>query len=104
MNRLNHINKHLTNTSNKYKENDVFIISASRTPIGGFGGALKDYSAVELGSITIKKTIAQSKIDVNDIDEAFIGNVLSANLGQAPARQAVINAGLPKKDYLYYHQ
>ncbi len=77
--------------------NEVLIASAVRTPIGSFGGALAGLSAVELGSAAVKKAVAASGIDQESIDEAFFGNVISANTGQAPARQVVRRAGLPEK-------
>ncbi len=68
-----------------------------RTPIGSFGGSLAGLSAVELGSAAVKKAVAVSGVDQELIDEAFFGNVISANTGQAPARQVVRKAGLPEK-------
>ena len=72
-----------------------FICAYSRTPIGSFQGSLKNIHAAKLGANTIKSTIEKVKIDISDIDEVIMGNVLSAGLGQAPARQASIYAGLP---------
>lgn len=74
---------------------EVYIISALRTPIGSFGGSLARFSATQLGAIVIRETIQQSGIQPKDIDEVLMGNVLSANLGQAPARQAALFAGIP---------
>ncbi|MDC3390656.1 acetyl-CoA C-acyltransferase [Flavobacteriales bacterium] len=73
---------------------EVVIISAVRTPIGSFGGSLSTISATKLGSIAIKGAIEKAGIDKNIVDEVFMGNVLQANLGQAPARQSSIFAGL----------
>ena len=73
---------------------EVVIVSAVRTPIGSFGGSLSTISATKLGSIAIKGAIEKAGIDKNIIDEVFMGNVLQANLGQAPARQSAIFAGL----------
>ena len=73
---------------------EVYIISAVRTPIGSFGGALSTVSATQLGATAIKGAVSKAGIDVNTIDEVFMGNVLQAGLGQAPARQAAIFAGL----------
>ena len=73
---------------------EVFIVSAVRTPIGSFGGSLASLSATKLGSIAIKGALEKSGIEPASVDEVLIGNVLSANLGQAPARQAAIGAGL----------
>ncbi|MCR6641255.1 MAG: acetyl-CoA C-acyltransferase [Sporocytophaga sp.] len=74
---------------------EVYIISAVRTPIGSFGGSLANFSATQLGSIAIKGVLEKSKINPSDVEEVIMGNVLTANLGQAPARQAAIFAGLP---------
>ena len=75
----------------------VVITSAKRTPVGSFNGVLSSLSAVQLGSLTIKSVIDDTKIDVNLVDEVIMGNVLTAGQGQAPARQAAIYAGLPDK-------
>ncbi|KAJ3254267.1 erg10, acetyl-CoA C-acetyltransferase [Chytriomyces hyalinus] len=82
----------MTQTAN---ERDVFIVAAARTPIGGFGGSLASFSATELGSIAIKAVLSRAKISPDQVDEVIMGNVLSAGLGQNPARQAAIGAGLP---------
>jgi len=74
---------------------EVFIVSAVRTPIGSFGGTLKDIPATRLGATAIKSAIEKAGIKPGDVDEALMGCVLQANLGQAPARQAAIYAGLP---------
>lgn len=71
------------------------IVSAVRTPIGSFLGSLSSLSAIELGTIVLKETIKRSDIDPGMIDEVIMGNVLSAGLGQSPARQAQIKAGIP---------
>lgn len=76
-----------------YKE--VYIVSAVRTPMGSFGGALKDFTATELGAIAIKGAIAKAGIDPAAVQEVLMGSVIQANLGQAPARQASKKAGLP---------
>ncbi|MCH7965415.1 MAG: acetyl-CoA C-acetyltransferase [Bacteroidetes bacterium] len=75
----------------------IVITSAKRTPVGSFNGTLSSLSAVQLGSIAIKSVIDDTKIDVKLVDEVIMGNVLTAGLGQAPARQAAIYAGLPNK-------
>jgi acetyl-CoA C-acetyltransferase len=72
----------------------VYIVAAQRTPMGSFGGALAAVSATELGATAIKGALSQAGIDVTLIDEVFMGNVCSANLGQAPARQAALGAGI----------
>lgn len=76
---------------------EVFIVSAVRTPIGSFGGALAGVSATQLGATVIKSAIEKSGIKSDDVDEVFMGNVISSNLGQAPARQASLFAGIPNK-------
>ncbi|MFD2247278.1 acetyl-CoA C-acyltransferase [Pontibacter ruber] len=73
---------------------EVYIISAVRTPIGSFGGALSSLSATELGAIAIKGALERAGVDKEQVQEVIMGNVLSANLGQAPARQAAVKAGL----------
>ena len=74
---------------------EVVIVSAARTPIGRFGGALATLPAVELGAIAIREAIKRAGIDPAAVDEVLMGNVLLAGEGQAPARQAAIRAGLP---------
>lgn len=86
--------------SEKFKFNsiemkEVFIISAKRTPIGGFLGNFAEVSATDLGAAAIRGTIENVNIDPKDIDSVYMGNVLSANLGQSPARQASKFAGIP---------
>ena len=73
----------------------VVILSAARTPIGDFNGIFKDISALELGSIVINEVIKRAKITKEDVDEVIMGNVLPTGLGQNPARQAMIKAGIP---------
>ena len=73
----------------------VLIVSAARTPIGRFQGALKDVPASELGATAIREAIRRAGIDPAAIDEVLMGNVLQAGAGQAPARQASLRAGLP---------
>jgi acetyl-CoA C-acetyltransferase len=73
----------------------VVIVGAARTPIGAFQGDLKELSAPELGAIAIRASVERSRIPFDSVDEAFFGCVLSAGLGQAPARQAALGAGLP---------
>jgi len=74
---------------------DSVIVSAVRTPIGNFDGALKELSALDLGSIAIKEAVQRAGIDPSDVDEVIMGNVLPSGLGQNPARQAMIRACLP---------
>lgn len=73
----------------------VYIVSAVRTPMGSFGGSLKDFSATQLGSFAIKGAIAKAGIDATLVQDVIMGCVIQANLGQAPARQAAKFAGLP---------
>jgi acetyl-CoA C-acetyltransferase len=75
----------------------VVITSAKRTPIGSFGGSLASLTAGQLGSIAIKGVLEDAKISAELIDEVIMGNVLTAGIGQAPARQAALFAGLPEK-------
>jgi acetyl-CoA C-acetyltransferase len=75
--------------------NKVYILSATRTPIGSFLGNLSQISATRLGGIAIKEACLRAKISTTEINQVFMGNVLSSGLGQAPARQAAIYGGLP---------
>ncbi len=74
---------------------EVYIIAALRTPIGSFGGSLKDLSATQLGAVAIKGVIEKAGIDAATVQDVLMGSVIQANLGQAPARQAAKFAGLP---------
>ena len=74
----------------------AYIVSAMRTPMGSFGGALSKFSATQLGSIAIKGALEKANVEARLIEEVFMGNVVSANLGQAPARQAALGAGIPQ--------
>jgi acetyl-CoA C-acetyltransferase len=74
---------------------EVVIVSAIRTPIGSFGGALSSFSATQLGALAIKAAVEKAGLKPSDIQEVYMGNVLSANIGQAPATQAAKFAGLP---------
>ena len=76
---------------------EVVIVSYTRTPIGSFGGGLSSVSATKLGSIAIKGAIEKINLDKKIIDEIFMGNVISSGLGQAPAKQAAIYAGISDK-------
>ncbi|RKO91277.1 Thiolase, N-terminal domain-containing protein [Blyttiomyces helicus] len=73
----------------------VYIVSAVRTPIGGFGGSLASLTATELGGLAIKGAVEKAKISPSDVEEVYFGNVVSAGLGQNPARQSAIAATLP---------
>lgn len=74
---------------------EVYIVSAVRTPLGSWGGSLKDFSATQLGAFAIKGAIEKAGISPNEVNEVLMGCVMQANLGQAPARQAAKFAGLP---------
>ena len=74
---------------------EVYIVSAQRTPIGSFGGSLSGLSATALGAKAIAGALAAANVLPEHVQEVFMGNVVSANLGQAPARQAALGAGLP---------
>jgi acetyl-CoA C-acetyltransferase len=76
---------------------EVYIISAVRTPIGSFGGSLKDFSATQLGAIAIKGALQKSGVKPELVQDVLMGCVIQANLGQAPARQAAKFAGLPNE-------
>lgn len=75
--------------------NEVYIMAAVRTPIGSFGGSLAALSAIDLGAAAIKGALAKTGIEAVQVQEVLMGNVVSANLGQAPARQAAVAAGIP---------
>ncbi|MBK7741452.1 MAG: acetyl-CoA C-acyltransferase [Saprospiraceae bacterium] len=75
---------------------EVFIVSATRTPIRSFGGSLSGFSATDLGAASIREAYTKINLDPNEINEVYYGNVVQANLGQAPARQAALKAGLSK--------
>lgn len=74
---------------------EVFIISMARTPIGNLNGKLSKFSAVDLGALAIKGAIERAGIQNDQVEEVFMGNVIQANVGQAPARQVALKAGLP---------
>src|SRR6266705_3097581 len=73
---------------------DVVIISACRTPVGKFQGSLSDLSAPQLGAIVVREAVQRAKLDPKQVDECIMGNVVSAGLGQNPARQAALFGGL----------
>jgi acetyl-CoA C-acetyltransferase len=76
---------------------DVVIVSAARTPIGAFNGALSGVPAHYLGEIAIKAALARAKVEADEVSEVILGQILTAGQGQNPARQASINAGVPKE-------
>ena len=75
---------------------DAVIVSAVRTAIGSFNGSLASVPAVELGAIVIKGALEKAGVRAEQVDEVILGNVLQAGLGQNPARQASIKAGIPE--------
>jgi acetyl-CoA C-acetyltransferase len=74
---------------------DVFIVSAARTAVGSFLGALKNFKATDLGGIAIKEAVKRAGISGSDVEEVIMGNVVSAGIGQAPAKQAAVKGGIP---------
>ncbi|HNA57531.1 MAG TPA: beta-ketoacyl synthase N-terminal-like domain-containing protein, partial [Chitinophagales bacterium] len=74
---------------------EVYIVSIARTPIGSFGGALASVTAPQLGATVIKAAVERAGIKGSDVQEIFMGNVIAANIGQAPVTQAMLAAGLP---------
>lgn len=81
----------------KAQPRDVLILAGARTPIGKFNGTLKNTPATDLGAVVIAESVKRANIDPVRVDEVLMGNVISAGLGQAPARVAALQAGLPKK-------
>lgn len=76
-------------------QKDVYIVSAVRTPMGSLSGSLSQFTAVQLGSKAIKGALEKASVDPSEVQEVVFGNVLTANLGQNPARQAALGAGIP---------
>ena len=76
---------------------DAVIVGAVRTPVGKYGGSLKDIPSEELGAIAIREALKRAKVDPADVDEVILGCVLQGGLGQNPARQAMIHAGIPQE-------
>lgn len=74
---------------------EVFIVGAARTPIGSFLGSLKKFKAPDLGGIAIKEALERAGVPGEDVDEVIMGNVVSAGIGQAPAKQALVKGGIP---------
>ena len=74
---------------------EVVIVSAVRTPIGKFQGSLSELSAPQLGALVVKEAVSRARLDPKQVNECIMGNVISAGLGQNPARQAALNGGLP---------
>ncbi|MEQ8653707.1 MAG: acetyl-CoA C-acetyltransferase [Kiloniellales bacterium] len=76
---------------------DVVIVSAARTPVGSFSGAFASQSASDLGSVAIKEALSRASVEAGEVDEVLFGQVLTANAGQNPARQAAMGAGIPQE-------
>ncbi len=74
---------------------EVAIVQALRTPVGNFGGSLKDVPAVDLGALVIREIVERSGLNPGDVDEVIMGNILQAGLGQNPARQSAVKGGIP---------
>ena len=74
--------------------NKVVVVAAKRTPIGSFMGSLSDISATSLGAIVVKELLSSIRLDPSEVDELFMGQVLQAGAGQAPARQVSLNSGM----------
>ena len=74
---------------------DVYIVGAARTPIGKFMGALSGVPATQLGATAVRAAVERSGVDPAAVDDVVLGNVIAAGLGQAPARQAALGAGIP---------
>ncbi|ELU43151.1 3-ketoacyl-CoA-thiolase, peroxisomal [Rhizoctonia solani AG-1 IA] len=77
--------------------NEVVIVSAARTPVGSFQGALKSLTAPQLGAVAVKAALERAQVKPELVDEVYFGNVISAGVGQSPARQVVLGAGLPER-------
>src|SRR6266536_2432658 len=77
-------------------ETDVVILSGCRTPIGTFGGAFKEVSAIELGTVAVREAVRRAAVRPDQVDEVILGCILQAGLGMNPARQIGIKAGLPE--------
>src|SRR6204780_2613874 len=73
---------------------DVVIVAGVRTPVGKFQGTLSNFSAVQLGSLVVREVLSRARLKTDQVDECIMGNVVSAGLGQNPARQAAIHGGL----------
>lgn len=91
-----HLRRHYSNQRSTVL-NEVVIVDAVRTPIGSFQSSLSSQSATQLGGVAVKGLIDRTGIAPDKINEIYMGNVCSAGLGQAPARQAAIFGGLPEK-------
>jgi hypothetical protein len=88
-------------SSRPLNPSDVVIVGVARTPIGAIGGSLASLTAPQLGAVAIKAAVARAGVETRRVSEVIMGNVVSAGLGQAPARQAAIFAGLENKTVRY---
>src|SRR3546814_6498567 len=77
------------------KMTDVVIAGAARTPVGSFNGSLSSLAASKLGALAIKEALKRAKVEAAEVDEAILGQILTAGQGQNPARQAAVEAGIP---------
>merc|ERR1711977_359722 len=94
--RLSQVQRHFSaSTSVKQEVQEAYILSAARTPTAKFNGSYTTVSAPQLGAVAIKSALEKSKVPVSKITDVYMGNVLQASVGQSPARQAAIFAGLP---------
>ena len=89
--------RRLTNSARRDPARDVVIVSFARTPIGTFMGGLSSLTGPRLGAAAVKEAVRRAQIQPEQVEEVYLGNVVSAGLGQAPARQAAIYAGLAKE-------
>ena len=80
---------------------EIVIVSAKRTPIGAFNGALSSLSAAQLGSLAVKAALEQARLEPGQVDELVLGHVLAAGAGMGPARQAALGAGLSRDKTAY---
>ena len=74
---------------------DLYVVSCCRTAVGSFGGSLKDTPATDLGAVVVKEALARANLKPEQVDEVMFGCILTAGLGQNPARQAALKAGVP---------
>lgn len=94
--RLAQVQRHLSSSAARRQEvRDAYILSAARTPTAKFNGSFASVSASELGAVAIKSALEKSTVPASEINSVFMGNVMSANMGQSPARQAAMFAGIP---------
>jgi len=90
------IKRGFASLSGAQKPNDVVFVGTARTPVGSFRSALANVSAVQLGATAIKKALENAGVGADKVEEVLMGNVVGAGVGQAPARQAALAAGIPE--------